>query len=312
MKRLPDRRRCGRHLDMGHAKRVGQCCDNRLRRADGAGLARPLHPEDIVLAGNVAEADIESRQIIGTWQSVIHQRAGDKLALRVEGRMFMKRLADPLRNPAMHLTFQHQRVDHRTEIIHHRIAQDIDLAGTRVHFKFDHMRTIGIGRAIGLILMPDIEGMRAIIRHQTQYQILDGDRVVGVWRREHAIGKDQFLGIAFQHLGGVRARRIKCQCRHLGDCRAEDRRHARAAGCPRRADSRIPLHHLDPVGIEPQPVGQDLGQGRTVALPVFLLPGKHKDGAILAEPHIDAAIRAAAALFEIHAKPEPAKLAARL
>ncbi len=160
---------------MGHAKCVGQRRNYRLRRADGAGLARSLHPENIVLAGNVAEADIESRQIIGTRQRVIHQRAGDKLALRVKGRMFMKRLADPLRDPAMHLTFQHQRVDHRAEIIHHRIAQDIDLAGTRVHFKLDHMGAIGIGRAIGLILMPDVEGMRPVIRHQPQYQILDGD-----------------------------------------------------------------------------------------------------------------------------------------
>ena len=44
-----------------------------------------------------------------------------------------------------------------------------------------------------------------------------------------------------------------------------------------------------------------------MALPVLLLRGKHKDGAVLTEPHVDTAVGAAAALFEIHAEPETAK-----
>ena len=162
MKRPPDRgRRCW-HVDMGHAKRIGECRDHRLRCADRAGLAGALHAKHIVLAGDVAEADVEARQIVGAWQRVVHQRPGDELALLVKSGMLVKRLADPQRKPAMHLTFQHQRIDHGAENIHHGIAKDIDLAGARVDLKFHHMAAIGIGGAVRLVAVLDIERVRPV------------------------------------------------------------------------------------------------------------------------------------------------------
>ena len=105
----------------------------------------------------------------------------------------------------------------------------------------------------------------------------------------------------------MRPRRINGQARHLGDSRSQDRRHAGAARRAGRGNGRISLHHLDPVGIEAEPVGQDLRQRRAVALSVLLLRGDDENRSVFTEPHIDAAVGAAAALFKIHADAEPAK-----
>ena len=58
MKHLPDRRRCRRHVDMGDAKRIRQRRNHRLGRANGTSLAGSLDAKDVILAGDVAEADI--------------------------------------------------------------------------------------------------------------------------------------------------------------------------------------------------------------------------------------------------------------
>ena len=67
------------------------------------------------------------------------------------------------------------------------------------------------------------------------------------------------------------------------------------------------MHHLYPVGIEAEPVRQDLRQRRAVALSVLLLRGDDEDRPVFTEPHIDTAVGAAAALLQIHADAEPAK-----
>ncbi len=216
-------------------------------------------------------------------------------------------LADALGDAAMDLSFKCHRIDHRPEIVNHRIAQQIDLAGAGIDFQLDDMAAIGIGGAVGLVLVLDVERMRAIVGHQPKGKVLDGDGMVGVCRGEHTVGEDHLLFRTFQRFRGMRAGGVDRFRRHLGDGRAQNGCHARAAGRARRSDGAVALQDLDLVGVKPQPVGQNLCQRRAMALPVFLLRGQHKDGAVLAEADIDTTIGAATTLLQIHAKAEAAK-----
>ena len=95
-----------RHIEMAYPvgfERVDDGVDHRRRRADGRRFADALGPQRIERGLGNRFGDGEGREVVGARHGVIHQRAGQKLALVVEYDLFQQRLADALRQAAVDL-----------------------------------------------------------------------------------------------------------------------------------------------------------------------------------------------------------------
>ena len=100
-----------------------------LMTAAGAAIA-PASPQPLMpsgLDGHLVDGrvDLERRQIIGARHAVVHERAGHELAVLVIDRAFEQRLADALRDAAVHLALDDHRIDHRAEIIDRGPGDDL-------------------------------------------------------------------------------------------------------------------------------------------------------------------------------------------
>ena len=93
---------------------------------------QPLMPSGLEGQGVSVIADLEGRQVVGARHAVIHEARGHELAVVVVDRAFQQRLADALRDAAMHLALDDHRIDEVAEIVDRRPAVDRDDAGFRI------------------------------------------------------------------------------------------------------------------------------------------------------------------------------------
>ena len=82
---------------------------------------------------------------------VVHERAGDQLAVLVVDRTLQERLSESLGDAAVDLSLHQQGVDDLPTVIHRHIAPDLDLAGFRVHLHDTEMGTEGEGEVLRLV-----------------------------------------------------------------------------------------------------------------------------------------------------------------
>ena len=80
----------------------------------------------------VGGVDLERRQVIGARHAVVHERAGHELAVLVVDRAFEQRLADALRDAAVHLALDDHRIDQHAEIVDRGPGDDLGVAGFRI------------------------------------------------------------------------------------------------------------------------------------------------------------------------------------
>ena len=143
--------RRGRHGELFGADRIGDGVDDGGRRGDGAGLAAAFDAERIGRAFGHRGVDLQRRQIVGARHGVVHERAGDELAVLVVDRAFAQRLADALRDAAMHLALDDHRIDHDAEIVDRGPGHDLGVAGLGVDLDLADMaagREGEIGRIV--------------------------------------------------------------------------------------------------------------------------------------------------------------------
>ncbi len=97
----------------------------------------PLVPSGLVLVGTGLALDIDVAQVMRARHGVIHERGRDQLA-RCSSKLdvFHQDLADALRDAAMDLAVQQQRIEHGADIVDHAIAHDLDFAGFLVDLDF--------------------------------------------------------------------------------------------------------------------------------------------------------------------------------
>src|SRR5512132_4573201 len=111
----PDCLRRERHVNVRDAERrqrVDHRIDDGGAGADRTSLARSLDAERVGGAGDVVEADIDRRDVVGARYGVIDERPAEELRrVAVVDGVLEQRLADP----AHHLTLEQQRIDHRAE-----------------------------------------------------------------------------------------------------------------------------------------------------------------------------------------------------
>src|SRR5215471_10803133 len=132
----PDRFGCDRQGDIAYAK-MPQRIDDRIAdcggRADRSALARPLHAEWIAGRGARKEGGAEGGNIGRPRQSVIEKARGQELpGDAVVDDVFRKRLADALRQAAVHLALDDHRIDDDAAIVGGIKAAQLDQAGLRI------------------------------------------------------------------------------------------------------------------------------------------------------------------------------------
>lgn len=133
-------------------ERVGNRVDHGGRRADRTRFTAAFYAERIVGACGFRGRDLEAWQIIGAWQCVIHQAAGDELSrVFVVDAAFEQRLAYPLSQTPMDLTFHDHRIDHLAEVVDRgetrdagfaRFGVDLDFADVRARWECEVRRIV--------------------------------------------------------------------------------------------------------------------------------------------------------------------------
>ena len=164
------------------ADRVGDGVDDGGGRSDRAGFAAALDAERVRRAGRHRRADVEGRQVVGARHAVVHVARRDELPVLVVDGAFEQRLADTLRDAAMHLALDDHRVDDDAEIVDRRPAIDLRDAGFRIDLDLADMHA-GREGEIGRI----VEG--ALL--QARLELLAGEfmRDIGLQRDRAEIGR---------------------------------------------------------------------------------------------------------------------------
>ena len=233
--RLADRRphRLGRrrHCYVFRTDGSGDRVHHRGGRRDRAGFAAALDAERVGRAFGHRRLDGEGRQIVGARHRVVHQRSGDELAVAIIDRAFQQRLADALRDAAVHLARDDHRIDDDAEVIDRHplldtgepgLGIDLDLADVAARRK----REVGgvVERTLleaGLELRPD----ELVGDISLQRDVAPRRRFVGPGDGELAVLEDDVGLGRFEHMRGDLLR--------LGlDLveRLHDRRHADGTG----------------------------------------------------------------------------------
>src|SRR6185312_16675849 len=114
--------------------------------ADAAGFAGALDAERVGLGWHRAALDVIADQIARPRHGVVHERAGEHLALLVELDVFHEDLADAHGDAAVDLAVKEQRIDHRADVVDYVVAQDFDLAGLLVDFQLADVAAVRIAR----------------------------------------------------------------------------------------------------------------------------------------------------------------------
>src|SRR6516164_3964078 len=125
--RTPDRLRPDWQGYVAHPKmpeRIDDGVRDGRRGPYGPALAAAFRPQRIAGRRRHNEGRVKRRKVIGPWQRVIHEAAGKDLPRTVINDPLGERLADALREPAVHLTLDNHRVDHHSAVIDRKeIAQ---------------------------------------------------------------------------------------------------------------------------------------------------------------------------------------------
>ena len=142
-------------VDAERRQRIEYRADDRLRRRHRAGLAGAFHAERIGIGRHAGQRDVELRQVVGARQCIVHERAAEHLTgLRIVHRVLQHRLADALRDAALHLSDRQHRIDQRAEIIHRGVAFQRHRAGLGIDLHFGDVAAVGEGDQVEQV--PDI------------------------------------------------------------------------------------------------------------------------------------------------------------
>ena len=227
---------------------------------------------------------MERRQVVGARHGVIHHRAGHELAVLVVDRAFEQRLADALRDAAMHLALDDHRIDHGAEVVDRGPIHDLGLAGVDIDLDLADVaagREGEIGRIVerGFLQARLQFGAGEFVRDiGVERDVAEGRRLVGAGDGELAVLE---LDVAFrrlQHEGGDLLGLGLDLVERLDDRRHADRAGARAIGAHAELHLvGVAVHDGDVLERNAEPLRHQLREGRLVALPVRVAAGEHFD-----------------------------------
>src|SRR3984893_8106320 len=288
--RLPDALAGCRHLeafDPERRKRTDDGVDDRRQRADCAGLTRALGAQWIALGRHRVRGDLHVRHRVGARHAVIHEAAGQVLPrFAVVDDLLHQSLAQPLRDAAMDLALEADRVHYGTDVVDDDVADDLQRAGIGVDLNLTDMAAIGIGIVVrgegaGLVEAAFEAWRQAADVARRLSDVGDADAPVGAGDREIAIGEFYVGGGGFEQMrGNAFAFGDDLVGRHPQG-RAANHRRARAIGADAKSDAvGIAVDVLHGRRIEPELFVQHLLEGGFVALALVL--AAHQQGRVAA------------------------------
>ena len=203
-----------------------------------------------------------------------------------------QRLADTLRDAAVHLPFDDHRVDDVAEVVGRDELHDLGLARFRIDLDLADVaagREGEVGRIVesGLLQARFHAGGQVVSGVRGERHLEPGQRLVRAGHLQLAVLDDD---VAFVGLHQMRGDLLRLRL-HLVE-RLDDRRHA-----DRTRTGTISAHaHLHLVGIamddgdavdrHAEPAGNQLREGRLVPLPVAVRAGEHFDRSHSVHPHL--------------------------
>src|SRR5438034_7120917 len=124
-------------LDAERAESVADRVDDRGAGGDGARLTDALDPEVVGRAWSDGVVETHGRDLADPRDAVVEQRAGLELAgLVVVDDLFVKRLRDRLRDAAVDLAVDDERVDDVSAVVDRHVLLELSVA--RLSVDLDH------------------------------------------------------------------------------------------------------------------------------------------------------------------------------
>ena len=149
-----DARRRRRHLGHQHAGGVADGVEDRRRGRDQHMLAQPLGAERSFRIGNLDQDGLDRRHVADGRDQIVVQILG------AAGDVFLhQRHADALRDAALDLAFDQQRVDRLADIVRGGDLDQLHRAELQVDLEFGDLRAIAID-GVGLALALGVERQR--------------------------------------------------------------------------------------------------------------------------------------------------------
>ena len=116
-------------LDAERRQRIRDGVRDRGRRADGATFAHAAEAAERGRRQRLDVRHVHRRNLAGRRHQIVDQARGVELALRVVDDLLVERGADALRDAAMHLPVDDQRIDHAAAVLGDDEALHADLIG---------------------------------------------------------------------------------------------------------------------------------------------------------------------------------------
>ena len=105
----------------------------------------PFAPSGLHRRRRHRAVELEAREVGGARHRVVHERSGQELTVFVVDGFFDHRLADALRQPAVNLSFDDQRIDQVSGIVDRDELQQRRLAGLAIDFEHRDVAAERIG-----------------------------------------------------------------------------------------------------------------------------------------------------------------------
>src|SRR6185503_7548194 len=274
-------------FDTQRAQRVHNRVGERRERTGAARLANALHAERAYLARRRMLFARDALNQARARHAVIHKAAGQQLAGRaVIDDVLGQDLAGAHRDAAVELAFDDGVVDHRAEIVHCEIRDNLRRAGRRIDLDLGNVAAVRERRA-ELAFGGDADRLR--LGDVTQLE-----RALHVFRAEHAPGVFHLRGLDAKLESGGGAAVLDQFLRGEMTDAARAHRRARAAGMValqlvlllRRA-----LHDLHALERDAQRVRYDHRERGFVTVTLRLGLRVHGDVAGSIEQHLDVVFR---------------------
>ncbi len=284
-----------------------------LRCGDAARLPRALDAQRIGVGRPLDERDVERRKIAGARHGVVHERAAQKLPrLRIVDRVLQHRLADALRDAALHLAFGEQRIDQPAVIVDGGVAHQGRDAGLGIDLDLGDVAAAGKGEDIrhvhhmlaqsGSHAVGQVPGIARAFRHGHQV-----DTAIGAAHDEAPSREIELVRAGLQEMCREPARFRQHSIDRL-DHRRAAHMHGTCAAMAGAALHRggVGLHIAERRHRQAEPVGGDLGIGRLMALAVGLGADGDRHPAVTIEAQLGAFVGRAARGLEEAADAEAA------
>ena len=188
-----------------------------------------------------------------------------------------QRHADAVGQAAVHLALDDHRVDPHAAVVHRQEAPHGDLAGPGVdvhHADVRAEREGEVGRVVDdLRVEAALEPFRQLERSvRAECDLLNRRALLGVALHEPApLLPLEVVGRALEHRRRHQLRLVAHRSRDHGRGGARHRGRARPVGAePERRPVGVAVHHVDVLRRDAQLLGDDLGEGRLVALALGL------------------------------------------